>query len=376
MEGTTVANIPVEKGLNGCFSGIHNGLMIIAGGANFPDKDLWEGGKKVWYDTIYALQSDDNGYHWVQKIAVKLPRPIGYGVSVSTDNGIICIGGDNGKEVFREVFRLSWDSEQKNIVVAEMPELPVPLCNMSSCVISNVVYVVGGQQEIGGNASNTIFALDLSVDATKQQWESLGQFPGVGRTQAVVVGQNNGTYDCLYVMSGASFQKDASPNTVMLSDVHEYNIQDKKWTKRKDVPTNYTPGLEGGFIGAAPVLAMQDTQILVFGGAGGEQQYLAKRQALELEIKAIKTSLAYPQKALLEKEEALQKESMALLRATSFSRILWSYDTKNDEWTKAGSLPSLPQIVTNALVWEDEIYLPLGEIRPGVRTSGILKLTI
>ena len=33
------------------------GAILVAGGANFPDKKPWEGGKKVWYDTVFVLET-------------------------------------------------------------------------------------------------------------------------------------------------------------------------------------------------------------------------------------------------------------------------------------------------------------------------------
>jgi hypothetical protein len=35
---------------------VSNGALIVAGGANFPDKAVWEGGRKHWYDNIFVLE--------------------------------------------------------------------------------------------------------------------------------------------------------------------------------------------------------------------------------------------------------------------------------------------------------------------------------
>jgi hypothetical protein len=52
----------------------------LAGGANFPEKLPWEGGTKVWHDTVFVLEKPDAAW----KVAGKLPRPLGYGASLST----------------------------------------------------------------------------------------------------------------------------------------------------------------------------------------------------------------------------------------------------------------------------------------------------
>jgi len=43
-----------QIGLAGSFSGVHNGALIVAGGANFPIRPSWDGGKKVWWDDILS----------------------------------------------------------------------------------------------------------------------------------------------------------------------------------------------------------------------------------------------------------------------------------------------------------------------------------
>ena len=47
--------IPDQHGLAGMFAGVSHGVLIAAGGANFPDAPPWQNGTKVWHDTIFAL---------------------------------------------------------------------------------------------------------------------------------------------------------------------------------------------------------------------------------------------------------------------------------------------------------------------------------
>ncbi len=48
----TIAQLNNELGVNGAFTGVHNDAFIVAGGANFPNEPVWEGGEKVWYNNI------------------------------------------------------------------------------------------------------------------------------------------------------------------------------------------------------------------------------------------------------------------------------------------------------------------------------------
>ena len=54
--------------------------MICAGGTNFPDKPMLEGGAKTWTDRIFTLSPGENG--WTE--AGTLPAPYAYGASAST----------------------------------------------------------------------------------------------------------------------------------------------------------------------------------------------------------------------------------------------------------------------------------------------------
>lgn len=89
------ASLPTDLGINGAFIGQHNGVILIAGGANFPNKPVWEGGQKQWYNTIYALSKDGKGNWEVISSVQKLPKPLAYGVAVSTLHGVLCVGGES-----------------------------------------------------------------------------------------------------------------------------------------------------------------------------------------------------------------------------------------------------------------------------------------
>jgi N-acetylneuraminic acid mutarotase len=82
-------SIPDERGFAGAFAGVHINLLLVAGGANFPDRPPWEGGVKTWYGQVWALKKDLG--QW--QPAGRLPRPLGYGISLSTPVGVGCLGG-------------------------------------------------------------------------------------------------------------------------------------------------------------------------------------------------------------------------------------------------------------------------------------------
>ena len=86
--------------------------MIVAGGANFP-LPVWDT-EKQWHTAIYMMGKDDGTYRW--KKVGDLPRPLAYGAAVSTSRGVICMGGNDGQNVYADVFMLSWDNVAKRLV--------------------------------------------------------------------------------------------------------------------------------------------------------------------------------------------------------------------------------------------------------------------
>src|SRR4051794_34706734 len=99
-EWRRLPSLPDKEGFAGMFAGVSGGALVVAGGANFPGKKPWEGGKKVWYDTVYVLEQP--GGEW--KVGGRLPRPLGYGVSVTHGGAVICVGGSDAERHYAEVF--------------------------------------------------------------------------------------------------------------------------------------------------------------------------------------------------------------------------------------------------------------------------------
>jgi len=346
--------MPNSVGLNGAFIGTHNDALIFAGGANFPNEPVWEGGQKKWHNSIYLLKKDKSQWH---KSATVLPQALANGVSITTEQGLLCIGGDNETGVYKDVFILKW--EINSIVLQKLPSLPFPLSSMSGTLVGNTIYILGGQKEKGGLTTSTFLTFNLKASLNRKQftWVQEPDFPAEHRMQAVMVGQSNGHENCIYLFSGLSFDPAQSPSYRMLDDVYEYNILAKNWSKKHASPSNNTPGVEGAYLAAAPSTKEGDSHILVFGGAGGSGQYLHERIGL-MGDHAVSES---------------EKKQLELLKNTSFSPTIWAYHTITDTWVKKGELPSAAPVVTSAVHWDGNIIIPGGEISPGVRTNKVLR---
>ena len=120
------------------YAGTCGETMICAGGTNFPDKPMLEGGAKTWTDRIFTLSPGENG--WTE--AGTLPAPYAYGASASTREGLLCIGGC-GKEGHRkDVYLLS--TADGAVTVTPFPPLPIALAYTAAAVLDGKVYLTGG----------------------------------------------------------------------------------------------------------------------------------------------------------------------------------------------------------------------------------------
>jgi N-acetylneuraminate epimerase len=174
---TQLASIPDQEGFAGPFAGVSNGVLLVAGGANFPDKKPWEGGEKVWHDGVYVLEKPDATW----KTAGKLPRPLAYGVSVSDGQVVICIGGSDADRHYADVFRLQW--KDGHLITTRLPSLPNPLATACGTLIGTTLYLAGGQEQPNSpHASRALWSIDLS--AREPKWIELAACPGVGRILA------------------------------------------------------------------------------------------------------------------------------------------------------------------------------------------------
>ena len=356
---------PVKIGLNGMYTGMHNDALILAGGTNFPNRPVWEGGQKKWYDSIFVLPP--NSSEWIVT-ETKLPQEMANGFSITTSKGVLCIGGDNEAQVLNSVYLLKWNPKTTKVDIDKLPSLPIPLTNMGGSIIGDMVYLVGGQESKTDRSTSVFLSFNISAQLNREvyTWQQLTDFPGKHRIQPIVVGQSNGHEDCLYVMSGLSYSPDSDNKYEMLSDVYQFNPQSRIWIQKQPIPENQTPGLTNGYLAAAPVIKEGNSHILIFGGAGGQHQFLKERLEISQQLKKLdltKDTLFFKQ---------LKLKEIDLIKKSSFSKTVWAYHTITDTWLKVAEMPAASQIVTNAISNRNSIIIAGGEIAPGQRTNRVL----
>jgi len=325
---SSIPDIPVSKGLAGSFTGIDNNALIVAGGSYF-DKPLWEEGRKVYLDSIFVCVKNGENYQW--QFAGKLPYPVAHGAVVQTAGGLLCIGGENNNQKFKNVLLLRWDAVSQSVVVENnYPPLPSGSSYISASMLGNSVFVYGGKIQVDGMEKITgkFWELDLSNPAVGE-WKEIEPCPGGARFGASLVRQSNGEYYCLFLFGGKSEHG-------YLSDAYRFDLRSGRnkssWKRLANMPR---PSL------ASPSVAIGGAQIFLFSGSDGHDV----------------------EKILEIKDDY------------HFTKEILSYNTITDVWHKVGELPQ-GIVNTTALVWYSQIVLPGGEIRPGTRTNKITTLSL
>jgi SSS family transporter len=352
-----------QPGLAGPYTGIDDGVLIVAGGANFPDKLPWEGGTKKYYNEIFILKTDAaGGYSW-EKTNQKNPFNSAYGGAVETTNGLLCFGGNTSDEAISESWLIDYNPATGSIEIKTGPELPVPLTNFAFAKVDGNVYVAGGLTKLSGASGNYFFRLQmLGNDPLNWAWEELQSWEGKPRAFAVGVGQSNGETNCFYLFSGRDVQPGQDPE--ILYDAHVFNPFLNQWSIISEGKRNEFPFMAGT---AFPVGA---ATIVFPSGANGEM--MKKQLEIENQIARAKSSGT--------NESALDSLQNLLLNHLNnhpgFENQILAFNTITIEIYSAGQLPGTGQVATTAVKWGNEVFIPSGEIRPGIRTPGTLKILI
>lgn len=311
--------LPDKEGFAGAFAGVSHGSLIVGGGANFPDKKPWAGGKKVWTDAVFVLDKPDG--KWA--VVGKLPRPLGYGVSVTHGQGVVCVGGSDAEKHYADAFRLEW--KNKKLSVTELPALPKPLANTCGALVGDVLYVAGGIEKPDAVAtSKVVYRLDLSAKSPK--WETVDGFPGGGRMLAAAAGFDG----AFWLVGGVDLiTKDGKPDRKYLTDAYRYDPTNG-WKRIADVPHA---------VAAAPSPMPTDRSgFFVVGCDDGTQWYTAHD------------------------------------KHTGFNRGVLKYTAAADMWETAGELKS-PRVTASCVKWSDTWVIPSGEVKPGIRSPAVSAFT-
>lgn len=326
-----------DKGVSACYCGVINGYLYIAGGCNFPDKPVAEGGKKRFYKAIYAakLNADSDRLEW--KTVGQMPQPAAYGVSVTYENSLIFVGGNNETGGLTTAIRLR--PTATGMQQESLPSLPHTLDNMAGAVVGHILYVVGGNCE--GVATQKVWSLDLKNTA-KQGWKEEPSIPGIARVQPIAAALEGGL---LGVWGGFAPKTDSKAAQLAMNGA-SYNAGCGTWTALP-VPTDAIG--EEVFTGGATAIATLQKGVVVVGGVN-KDVFLAAINKL-------------PEGYLLHEPEWYRFNSRVLCY-------------RNGNWTQLLQHPSVARAGCALAYWDGWVYVVGGELKPGIRTPEIVRFRV
>lgn len=336
-----------QVGLAGASSGLSNDVMLIVGGSNFEDGIPWSGGQKKYFNDIYVVQKDGKNFIWAKK-TYKLPFNLAYAATVSMPQGLVCIGGENENGISQKVLLLQWNIEKQTIDFHFLPDLPFGITNPSATILENKIFVMGGETKT--ETLNSFYQLNINSDNT--QWQKLPDLPlALSHSVAVIQSKN------IYLLGGRA--KTESGISKLSNKVFRFDPKKNEWKTIKNIADR---NIEIPALSAGVGVALGKDKILLIGGDKGNI-------FSQIEM--------YNAKIIQSKDEneksSLQKEKVAILENhQGFSKDIYEYNIRKNSWTKFGEMPMITPVTTNLVKWGDVIFIPSGEIKPGIRTTNIL----
>lgn len=310
--------IPDALGVAAPFAGVCDGALVVAGGANFPNGMPWDGGRKVWHDTVYALETPGGAWRTVGR----LPAPRAYGVSLQLTNGLICAGGSDAEGVRADVWLLTM--RRGRLRAEPLPPLPRPLANACGAVVDGIAYVAGGESE--PQATQAVCgAWAMTVARPQLGWVPLPPWSGPGRILAAGAAADH----AFFVIGGCAYRRgfDGRIEREYLRDGYRFD-QRLGWTRIADAPHA---------VAAAPSPAPVAGEGLFILGSDDGSKY------------GYDPPSEHP----------------------GFARDVLAYDPTTDRWRAGGEVEAPSQVTVPAVPWQGRWVLPCGEIRPGVRTPAV-----
>jgi len=309
-------DLPEKEGVAGAFAGVSHDALLVAGGANFTDRKPWEGGTKVWHDTVYVLENKKSDW----KVAGRLPHATAYGVSVTYGVGVVMVGGADATKHYADAFVMTW--KDGKLETRPLPSLPQPLAYGCGTLIGKKLYLAGGQTAPDTVPVNSLYRLDLASKEPK--WETLKDCPGPGRMLAAAAALNR----TLFIAGGVTLVKDEQGKLERKYLDTVYSYDDKLgWQELAKLPRPAT---------AAPSPCPNTTNgFLLLGGDDGSQIG----------------------------QDPLQHRG--------FSAEIWEYHVAKSSWSVFGTTDS-PRVTTPCVLWQGSYVVPSGEVKPGRRTPSML----
>ncbi|HVJ80556.1 MAG TPA: galactose oxidase, partial [Planctomycetia bacterium] len=224
---------------------------------------------------------------------------------------------------YQNSFRLHWRGGA--LQTEELPPLPFPIANGCAALVGGTFFVCGGQKEPTGPALDSLLAMDL--EAKPLVWRTPASRPGGGRILSIAASAGGEFWS----IGGATIEVGpiGKPARRYQTDVYSYK-EGRGWRRRADLPAALAAAPSPApTIGNGPA---------VLGGDDGTQASLAPE------------------------------------RHRGFSKKIWVYDTASERWKETDAVAA-PRVTTGIAEWRGGWAIPSGEVRPGIRSSEVWRIT-
>lgn len=350
-------------GVSAMYAGVNNQHLLMAGGANFPNTPVADGGKKAYYKQIFTKRINAVDAEWTY--AGDLPVTAAYGASVSTPSGIVCLGGNNETGAFNSVLRYQIGETGLLQKCDTLPQLPCRIDNFAAANDRHVIYVAGGN--IDGMPGNRVFCLDQNKP--ELGWCELNSFPGLPRVQPVLTFQKIKDRRVLVLAGGFCGYTSENEIPEIAKDIAILDIESGVWSVKQGP---VTPDKKTIALGGACAVAINDSLSLYTGGVN-DSIFLS---ALNRE-KEMKLAQTEQQTNVFDSLKRVQRDY--LLEPASFYQFnpySLVYNVAKDQWSILRKDSSTARAGAMMVADADSVYLFNGEAKPGIRTGANLMIAI
>lgn len=335
----TINKEQLNIGLSGIITGIIGDQLLIGGGNNFPAGLPWEGGIKKYYNDVFVYSMhNDSLFHTA---SFELPLNVAYAAIAQTPDKIMYAGGENETGAINTVYSIQKKHGASGFEVITWPSLPEALTNAVAVATNAALYVFGGADSKG--VSDKVWA--LYFDKITAGWKHVSDMPQP--TSFAAASLLNGQ---VYIMGGRC--KGADGISKIYNQVFAWDIENNTWYEKAALPET---------VSAATAVTTNDSSILFIGG---------DKSVVFHEAELLAAKIAATTDTSIKKELAIIKNNLQKTHP-GFSKDVLKYNLVSNTWGPYAQLSFTAPVTTHAFINNSKIYLPAGELKPGIRTPKI-----
>jgi N-acetylneuraminate epimerase len=328
----------IHMGLSGVVSGVVGDQIIIAGGNNFPEGLPWEGGIKKYYNRVIVYNNQKDTL--LNTFTFNLPANVAYAAVAQLKDGIFYAGGENENGPLSSAYFIK-KSKSQSFEIIELPSLPIAISNAVAVATENAVYVLGGANKEG--VSNKVWK--LSLNNFKKGWTAQASMPQPTAFSAAAIANEH-----IYIMGGRC--KEANGISKIYKEVYAFDVENNFWEQKASLPET---------VSAACAVAIDNNKILFIGG---------DKIVVFHEVEMLAAKIAATTDTTIKKELTVVKNNLQKTHP-GFSKDVLAYDATLNKWSPYAQLNFTAPVTTSAFLFNHKILLPVGEIKPGIRTPYI-----